>query len=73
MQECQWNIFSKFLFFLFFVLSISFVSITVTNAADSNGVDAHDQGHDDHGLGSHHGIEGAKLPLWTIIPFAGIL
>merc|ERR1711881_80192 len=33
----------------------------------------HDHGHDDHGHSSHHGIDGSKLPLWTIIPFAGIL
>ena len=28
-------------------------------------------GHDDHT--AHHGVDGAKLPLWSIIPFVGML
>ena len=28
-------------------------------------------GHDDHT--AHHGVDGSKLPLWTIIPFIGML
>ena len=28
-------------------------------------------GHDDHT--AHHGVDGAKLPLWSVIPFIGML
>ena len=28
----------------------------------------HDQGH-----GGHHGVDGGSLPLWSVIPFVGIL
>ena len=37
----------------------------------SNGHDDHSNGHDDHA--GHHGVDGAKLPLWSIIPFVGML
>ena len=30
-----------------------------------------DDTHSDHG--THHGVDGAKLPIWSIIPFVGIL
>jgi Na+/H+ antiporter NhaD/arsenite permease-like protein len=35
----------------------------------STGVASHDDGHDAH----HGGVDGAKLPIWSIIPFAGTL
>ena len=73
MRNYKWiNVF-RFIFFIFFALSISLASITAVDAADSKKADTHDHGHDDHGHSSHHGIDGSKLPLWTIIPFAGIL
>ena len=73
MRNYKWiNVF-RFIFFILFALSISLVSITAVDAADSKEADTHDHGHDDHGHSSHHGIDGSKLPLWTIIPFAGIL
>ena len=73
MRNYKWiNVF-RFIFFIFFALSISLASITAVDAADSKEADTHDHGHDDHGHSSHHGIDGSKLPLWTIIPFAGIL
>ena len=28
---------------------------------------------DAHGEGAHHGVDGSKLPIWSIIPFVGIL
>ena len=44
------------------------VSIEVFGADDvHNGEDAH------HGDAHHGGVDGAKLPLWSIIPFVGIL
>ena len=73
MQNYKWINASRFIFFIFLALSISLVSITAVDAADSKEADTHDHGHDDHGHSSHHGIDGSKLPLWTIIPFAGIL
>ena len=73
MRNYKWiNVF-RFIFFIFFALSISLASIIAVDAADSKEADTHDHGHDDHGHSSHHGIDGSKLPLWTIIPFAGIL
>ena len=73
MRNYKWINASGFIFFIFFALSISLVSITAVDAADSKEADTHDHGHDDHGHSSHHGIDGSELPLWTIIPFAGIL
>lgn len=44
------------------------ISIEVFGADDvHNGEDAH------HGDAHHGGVDGAKLPLWSIIPFVGIL
>ncbi len=73
----------RFLFSLVFASLFLFSPLIFVEAADSNEVNIHkhngsdhiDESHhgDDHGHGSHHGIEGSKLPLWTIIPFAGIL
>ena len=40
-------------------------------AAGGDGHDDHSNGHDDHA--GHHGVDGSKLPLWTIIPFIGML
>ena len=40
-------------------------------AAGGDGHDDHRDGHDDHT--AHHGVDGSKLPLWTIIPFIGML
>ena len=28
---------------------------------------------DDQGHGGHHGVDGGSLPLWSVIPFVGIL
>ena len=60
---------NKHLFFLLTLLSviglILFPTISfAAAAADGNG-------HDDHT--AHHGVDGSKLPLWTIIPFIGML
>ena len=68
MRKYEWISVFRFIFFVFLTLSISLVSITAVDAADSKEADTHDHGHS-----SHHGIDGSKLPLWTIIPFAGIL
>ena len=73
MRNYKWVNAIGFIFFIFFALSISLISITTVDAADSKEADTHDHGQDDHGHSSHHGIDGSKLPLWTIIPFAGIL
>ena len=40
-------------------------------AAGGDGHDDHSDGHDDHT--AHHGVDGSKLPLWSIIPFIGML
>ncbi len=49
---------------LFLVFSVMFLLLpTVALSAE--------KGHDTHG--EHHGVDGANLPLWSIIPFAGIL
>jgi Na+/H+ antiporter NhaD/arsenite permease-like protein len=44
---------------------ILFPSIGFAAAAEGG------DGHDDHT--EHHGVDGAKLPLWSIIPFIGML
>ena len=41
-----------------------FPTIGFAAAADGDG-------HDDHT--AHHGVDGAKLPLWSVIPFIGML
>lgn len=41
---------------------------------EAGAVAAHDQGHDANGGEGHHGVDlGAVLPLWSAIPFVGIL
>ena len=40
---------------------------TISFAAAAAGGDAHD----DHT--AHHGVDGSKLPLWSVIPFVGML
>lgn len=47
---------------LFVILGLTF-SFSYAFGADDT--------HSDHG--AHHGVDGAKLPIWSIIPFVGIL
>ena len=60
---------NKHLFFTLTLLGvIGFILLpTIGFAAAAAGGD----GHDDHA--GHHGVDGAKLPLWSIIPFVGML
>lgn len=37
----------------------------------THGGESHDTGNAHHA--EHHGVDGAKLPLWSVIPFVGIL
>ena len=59
---------NKHLFFPLTLLGviglILFPTIGFAAAADGDG-------HDDHT--AHHGVDGAKLPLWSVIPFIGML
>ncbi len=58
---------------LLLVFSLIFLLFPLVALSAENGQDsAHESGaHDSHG--EHHGVDGADLPLWSIIPFAGIL
>ena len=60
---------NKHLFFLLTLLGVIGLILfpTISFAAAAAGGD----GHDDHA--GHHGVDGSKLPLWTIIPFVGML
>ena len=60
---------NKHLFFLLTLLGVIGLILfpTISFAAAAAGGD----GHDDHA--GHHGVDGSKLPLWTIIPFIGML
>ena len=66
---------NKHLFFLLALLGvIGFIfSPTIGFAAAAADSDGHDEhlGHDEHT--EHHGVDGAKLPIWNIIPFIGML
>ena len=42
-------------------------------AAGGDGHDDHTEHHGDDEHTAHHGVDGSKLPLWTIIPFIGML
>ena len=42
-------------------------------AADGDGHDDHTEHHGDDDHSAHHGVDGSNLPLWTIIPFIGML
>ena len=54
------------LFLLAFLAVIAFIlSPTIVFAAAGGGE------HDDHT--AHHGVDGSKLPLWSVIPFLGML
>ena len=59
---------NKHLFFPLALLGIIglILSPTIGFAAAAGG-----DGHDDHT--AHHGVDGAKLPLWSVIPFIGML
>ncbi len=59
---------NKHLFFPLTLLGIIGLILfpTIGFAAAAGG-----DGHDDHA--GHHGVDGAKLPLWSIIPFVGML
>ena len=58
---------------LFLVFSVMFLLLPTVALSAEKGDDATHEGgaHDSHG--EHHGVDGANLPLWSIIPFAGIL
>ena len=60
---------SKHPFYLVILLGIIGLILfpTIGFAAAAVGSD----GHDDHT--EHHGVDGAKLPIWSIIPFVGLL
>lgn len=60
---------NKHLFFSLALLGITGLILfpTIGFAAAAAGGD----GHDDHT--AHHGVDGSKLPLWSIIPFIGML
>lgn len=59
---------NKHPFFLLALLGvIALILFPTTGFAAAAGGD----GHDDHA--GHHGVDGANLPLWTIIPFVGML
>ncbi len=69
---------NKHLFFLLALLGFIGLILfpTIGFAAAAAGGDGHDNhteqhGDDDHS--THHGVDGAKLPLWSIIPFIGML
>ena len=59
---------NKHLFFPLILLGIIGLILfpTIGFAAAAGG-----DGHDDHT--AHHGVDGAKLPLWSVIPFVGML
>ena len=59
---------NKHLFFPLALLGIIGLILfpTIGFAAAAGG-----DGHDDHT--AHHGVDGAKLPLWSVIPFIGML
>ena len=58
---------------LLLVFSVIFLLMPSDGLSAEKGHDATHEGgaHDSHG--EHHGVDGANLPLWSIIPFAGIL
>ena len=58
---------------LLLVFSALFFLLPLVGLSAEKGHDAaHESGsHDSHS--EHHGVDGADLPLWSIIPFAGIL
>lgn len=60
---------NKHLFFLLALLGVIGLVLlpTIGFAAAAAGGD----GHDDHA--GHHGVDGSKLPLWSVIPFVGML
>ena len=60
---------NKHPFFLLALLGVVgfILAPTIGFAAAAAGGD----GHDDHT--EHHGVDGAKLPLWSVIPFLGML
>ena len=59
---------NKHLFFPLALLGIiGLILFPTIGFAASAGSD----GHDDHT--EHHGVDGAKLPLWSVIPFIGML
>lgn len=59
------------LFLLALLGVIALILVPITGFAAAAGGDGHDD-HTEHHAG-HHGVDGAQLPLWTIIPFVGML
>jgi Na+/H+ antiporter NhaD/arsenite permease-like protein len=47
-------------------------AITETHQADAHPAEMEHAGDDSHG-GGHHGVAGKDIPLWSVIPFVGIL
>ena len=67
---------NKHLFLLLTLLGVIGLILSPTigfaaAAAGGDGHDDHSDGHDDHT--AHHGVDGSKLPLWSVIPFIGML
>lgn len=58
---------NKHLFFMLALLSVVGLILSPTSVFAAAGGD----GHDDHT--AHHGVDGAKLPIWSVIPFIGML
>ena len=55
----------------FFLLALLGVIALILSPIAGFAAAAGGDGHDDHA--GHHGVDGANLPLWTIIPFVGML
>ena len=66
---------NKHLFFLLTFLGVIGLILlpTIGFAAAAAGGDDHTEPHGDDDHAGHHGVDGAKLPLWSIIPFVGML
>jgi Na+/H+ antiporter NhaD/arsenite permease-like protein len=57
---------------VFLVVGVIFLLLPVVAISAEKGHDATHEG-GAHAHGEHHGVDGADLPLWSIIPFLGIL
>ena len=60
---------NKHLFFLLTLLGV--IGLVLLPTIGFAAAAASGDGHDDHA--GHHGVDGANLPLWSIIPFIGML
>jgi Na+/H+ antiporter NhaD/arsenite permease-like protein len=53
---------------LLLALPLTLLSAEEEDTHEGKSHDTHDEAH-----GEHHGVDGAKLPLWGVIPFVGML